>query len=622
MHSLRDGLHNNPAASALALLLVVLWLLMHGYQGFTGDAQIYAFQALARINPTLSTDLYLQNTSQDQYTLFSPFYALFIERLGLENAARLLTLFFTAWIVAAAWHLAAAITDKSTAWLAAAFFVIAAGDYGASGVFRVYEPYLTARLPAEALVISALACHFRGMRALGLSLSIAALLVHPLMALPGLLVLICVWLPIRLSLFGAFAGLFAALGIALSATALPAVAHAFSIMDAPWLEVVQERSQFLFLQLWTLRDWDVNLRPLMYLVFMVLVFDDARIRRFCIAALLVGSCGLIIALVACLIGPVAVLVQGQAWRWIWIPCLLSTLLLPAAVFRVWRAEKFGPFCALLLICGWVVSALGGTACVLLALCLWSLRKNISYRTTPYLRWMAVAVVIAALAWVAGNSFGLRPMSIAKIGSIGGVKVCAALLFALVWRWLRGTRAIGPPLGVCVLLLLVSLFIVPASFKQARVLVSESAIEEFAGWTSAIPADSTVLVAPPRDVGSFVWFTLGRPNYLALDQSAGVIFSHDTALEVRRRSELLLPLMDPTWAILSGIRASAGKRKSESPTRPLTAQALIRVCADPKLGFVISPQSVGFDPLRHLHAGAWKDWNLYDCKRVRPAMPKT
>jgi len=92
--------------------------------------------------------------------------------------------------------------------------------------------------------------------------------------------------------------------------------------------------------------------------------------------------------------------------------------------------------------------------------------------------------------------------------------------------------------------------------------------------------------------------------------------------VRRRSEVLLPLMDPTWKILSGIRASASGGHKSPPTRPLTAEALIQVCADPKLGFVISPQDVGFQLLRHEQAGAWKDWNLYDCARLRPAMPAT
>src|SRR5271165_1777301 len=129
MHSLRNALQNNLLTSTLVLMLTVLWLLMHGYQGFAGDAQIYAFQALARIHPALSADLYLQNTSQDQYTVFSPIYAWFIGWIGLENAARLLTLVFTAWLFAATWKLAAALTASevanraanAAAWLGAVF---------------------------------------------------------------------------------------------------------------------------------------------------------------------------------------------------------------------------------------------------------------------------------------------------------------------------------------------------------------------------------------------------------------------------------------------------------------------------------------------------------------------
>src|SRR5580692_4228 len=87
---------------ALGVMLTTLWLLLHGYHGLTGDGQIYAFQALSRIHPQLATDLYLQNTSQDQFTIFSPLYAWFIGLTGLENAARLLTMLFTAWFLAAA----------------------------------------------------------------------------------------------------------------------------------------------------------------------------------------------------------------------------------------------------------------------------------------------------------------------------------------------------------------------------------------------------------------------------------------------------------------------------------------------------------------------------------------
>src|SRR3984885_12724345 len=103
MHSSNLGFQSKFATLPPALLLVTLWLLMHGYHGLTGDGQIYAFQAFARLHPHLRADLYLQNTSQDRFTIFSPVYAWFIGLFGLENAARLLAVLFTIWLWAAAW---------------------------------------------------------------------------------------------------------------------------------------------------------------------------------------------------------------------------------------------------------------------------------------------------------------------------------------------------------------------------------------------------------------------------------------------------------------------------------------------------------------------------------------
>src|SRR5258705_374194 len=108
MHSSNPRFQSKFTALSLALMPVTLWLLLHGYHGLTGDGQIYAFQAFARLHPNLTTDLYLQNASQDQFTLFSPAYAWCIGLLGLENAARLLTLVCSAWFLAASWSFASA----------------------------------------------------------------------------------------------------------------------------------------------------------------------------------------------------------------------------------------------------------------------------------------------------------------------------------------------------------------------------------------------------------------------------------------------------------------------------------------------------------------------------------
>ena len=293
--------------------------------------------------------------------------------------------------------------------------MIAAGDYGAAGVFHISDSFLTARLPAEALVITAFACYCHGMTRLAAVMSAAALFVHPLMAFPGILLLICLWLPVRLRLIGAIAGVLAALGVALAATTLPSAAHVFTVMDADWVEVVRERSQFLFLQLWSVHDWDINLRPLLFLIFIAAAMDEKRVRRILRAGLIVGRCGLAVALVGSLIGPVAVLVQGQAWRWEWMACLLSVLLLPATLLRISRDKMCGPLCAVLLIGGWVIFPLRHGlrfACI----DLWSLRKRVSDRAVSYFRWIALSAP-SRLAWIVSNSLDLGSMTLNKIASM-------------------------------------------------------------------------------------------------------------------------------------------------------------------------------------------------------------
>jgi hypothetical protein len=632
MHSPNFGIQSKFAIFALALLPATLWLLMHGYHGITEDGQIYAFQAYARLHPQLAADLYLQNTSQDQFTLFSPLYAWFIGLLGLENAARLLTLIFTVWYLAAAYGFARAVAGRDNAWLAVAFLLIVAGDYGGSGVFQILDPFLTARLPAEALIISALFCHARHMKVLALSLTLAALFIHPLMALPGLLTIICLRLPLRLSVVGAIGGVLVTFILAVLAAHAAAFSDVLPVMDASWTEVVQERSQFLFLQLWSIRDWAVNARPFIFLAFTVFAVTDERIRKLCMVATLVGGAGSAVAFIGGLIGPVALLVQGQAWRWVWIAVFVSAALAPFTLLQVWRDEKGGPLCALLMVLGWTLPGVYGTACASLGLIFWLVRAHMSDRLASRFRWAFAALGAAIVVWTFAKcwaiispptlSSGRAPLGLAQVQDIFALKIPAVLLGALVWWGIGIRRTTWVPVVLSAMLAAFSLLIFPAAFRQARALGTAAEIQEFADWESVIPPTGTVLVAPPRDVGAFVWFTLARPNYLALDQSSGVVFSRTTSLEVRRRSEVLLPLIDPDWKIRTDLAKSGGGRKKLGATRPLTAKNLVAVCADPQLGFVISPEKIGFDRLRHEHAGTWKDWNLYDCRKVRSALPAT
>jgi hypothetical protein len=624
-------------AIAFSLMMLTLWAVTHRYRGFARDGELYAFQAMARLHPSLGADLYLQNTSQDQYTIFSPIYATFIKMLGLQTAEMVLFSICTVWFLTAAWMLARRLSTADGAWLSVTLLIVTEGYYGAYQIFSYSENYLTARLLGEALTATALASHFHGWRRLALMIGALALFVHPLMAIPGVVLLICLWLPVRLASIFAVAGVLTILAFALIASTMPASSGLAVVMDPAWLEVVRERSQFLFLKYWTTTDCEIAARPFVCLTLTALVMPDLRIRKLCLSAMLVGASGMAVAAIAGAIGPIAILLQGQAWRWVWVTAFASVVLLAPTAVSIWRDDRCGPLCAMLLILGWTCSGVDALACVDAALILWLLRSRFSVAAAGHLRWAAGAIGILTAGWILSNrwAFAWAPTALSgpdspvtgRLRDIFGLGISGAILAWLSWYGIRMLRSGWAIYLVGVTFLAAAAWIVPKSFQQPETVGTAAELRDFADWREAIPPASNVLLIPTGKSASFMWFTLVRPSYLSVAQSAGVVFSRATSLEVRRRSEVLMPLGDPDWKILTSITAQKSQRlkgastaASAAASQPLTRDILIQLCDDPKLNFVIAQENVGFDPLRHAGPGRFNDWNLYDCRRVRSATP--
>lgn len=606
-------------------MLIALWSLTHRYLGFDGDAKLYAIQALAKIHPALNHDVYLQNESQDRYTVFSPLYAWCIELFGLQSAELALTIVFKAWFLAAAWSLIRALSTSTVAFLTVASFIILPAGYGALHLFQYSEDWLTARSMAEAMVVTSIAMYVRGFKTIGFVVAIAAMAVHPLMALPGLLLLMCLWLPSRIASIGAAAGVVAVAGVACAAPLLAANVPMFTLLDRDWLEVVRERSQFLFVSLWPVDDWKLNARPLMTLVLTLLVMDDVRVRKLSMAALLVALAGLAVAAIADFIGPVALLIQGQAWRWIWVAGFTAVLLLAPTAIKVWRDDRCGPLCAILLICGWTFSAIDGVYCIGAALAIWIYRNRLTHRSSGYLRSAAAALGVILVGWAIFNVWniafsghvvlGREPVVLAITKNVLALDVIPVLLMGAFAYLIAKSRSIVLLTGTSIALLLISCLVLPGAYKEAGRLSPAIGTDEFADWQRAIPESANVFIAPSPISAAFAWFILGRPSYLSLDQSSGVIFSRKTEVEIRRRAEVALPLWDTNWNVRLVLTPKNGTNKLAPSVRPLTKQTLLRLCHDPQLNFVVAKENVGFNPVAHTHPGTWKDWYLYDCRQV-------
>lgn len=577
---------------AEVLLLALLWSLSHHYLGLGGDARLYAVQAFARVHPNLFHDLYLQNSSQDSYTLFSTLYAPCIRLIGLQGAALTLTVVFKVIFFAAAWVLARRLFHGVDAVWAVALLILIPGAYGAYGIFHYAEDWLTARSAAEALVVAAIACSLYGCWRAGLLIACGTMLLHPLIALPGLLWLVCLRPPLRLSAIGVAGLAFLALAVASISLWKPLPGHLFVLMDPAWIEVVRERSQFLFVELWRPNDWSLNARPFLSLLLSVLAVDDRRVRKFGVTAMLVGASGLALAFIATLLGPISILLQGQAWRWVWVTSFASVILLASTLRALWRAEGWGPLCIPLAIFGWTFPPIGGVLCLGSALVLWLARDLIKDRDAEFRSGLQALLNLISVAQA-----GAREM------------------------WITGSRQAILPWFAMAGLFAACLYCLPRALHDAANIFTAAEIADYSDWRGAIAPEANVLVYPVRNSAAFAWFILQRPSYLTVDQSSGVVFSRATALEVRRRSQVLLPLMDPDWRILSDItQAASGAGSGSSLPHPLAREGLTSACRDPQLNFVVAAENIGFRPLRQPSPGGRQYWYLYDCRVVNDAHP--
>ncbi len=535
--------------------------------------------------------------------------------------------FKTAFFVAA-WFLVRRFTGRDVTFLAVSLLIVTSGRYGAFNVFHYAEDWLTARSPAEALVLTALALHARSAQFSALLVGCIALVVHPLMALPGMLVLICLSVPLHFALWGAAGGIVGALGLASYGVHIARPSGLLALMDPNWLEVVRERSIFLLPQTWFVSDWKITARPLLSLTLCAFAIDDARVKKLCLSALLVGASGIAVALISSYVGPIATLLQGQAWRWVWVGACVGVLLVPLCATSLWNAAGLGPMVAALLVAGWIFDRADGALLISIALLIWLGRRRVSVRILRDCRWAAALVGAVVAAQTAASAWSVLSREIFHTGPRpGALSVTRDLLklepLALVLPWaflwqIRSRRSPAVLAVVCAALLLAIGVTLPAAIhSDARVEIRPLA-PELQEWRRVIPLNANVLVVPTPVSPTLAWFSLQRPSYLSIDQSSGVVFSRATAQEIRRRSEVVRPVWDSTWRLSSrnlrehGLTASSSSLGSFAS---LTATGLAQMCRDPALDFVVAQEKVGPTAAAVPSSGPWRDWNLYDCHSI-------
>lgn len=563
--------------------LVALFLRVHPYHGIWHDAVIYTMLALRHLEPeALGGDAVFSHGSQGTFTLFPLLHAAVIQQFGLQQAAWLMTRAGNVAWACCGLLLSRRLLGPRDAWLAIALLIAVPGQYGASSVFAYDESFVSPRTLAEAAVLLALwAALGRQWLWAGVA-SVAAFLLHPIMAAPGLLLVVGMADPDRAPRRLAIAvtsGLLAAAAVSVAAPVGP-----LRLIDPQWRAELEAVQGYLFTNLWSLGDWQRTVVPAATLVVALLVLQAGRVRQMARCALAIGAAGIVLSVVTDNALPIALVAQGQPWRWMWITKFVAVLLLVPTAQALWGRGMSGRSVLALLAVGWMGSedALGMEAslCAVLVAVLWSRGS----RPLPYLP--AAAMAAAGLFFV--GVYALVGVPTWCVGS--GVAIAAWWLLFFV----------SSPMPVYALALLGAGVVAHQVVRNSDLPIAanyEVLARSLQPWTRRIRPDQTVLFMPDSAAGS--WLALRRRNYLI---TFGLVFARETTAESHRRLARVGAPGSP-WEM----DALPGFMK---PPPPL--QELLRLCSAPGLDFVVLQFSY---PVRHLVASVGppnRALYLYDC----------
>jgi hypothetical protein len=598
------------AILALGLSVLAVWALQHPYGDIEHDAMLYALLALARLHPdTVSNDVFLRFGSQDHFTVFSPVFSFMVRHFDLAPAAAIMTVVSQAALYGCAWCVARRFMSPASALLGTGLLLALPGFYGSGHLFSYTEDFLTARLPAEALALGSLAAALSGRMRIALASILAAMLIHPIIASAGVVMLSLIHLAApRPRLATTLAG-------TLLLVVLPAAVmmHTgpFARFDTLWLNLVTEFTRYLFVSNWSLDDWVRVAIPIVVLLLGCLFAVQPVLRMVCACAIVCACSGVALTWIWCDLLQAILPTQMQLWRWVWMTAVLSVLLSPLIATECWESGSALQRAALVFIGSALLLRADSGAAFALLFAVMSAGLARWHTQFKYGRYILIGA-FALLAFALG------------LGIADGLPTALLLACALFAVWALGERLQSTPWKTSALAAAAAvacLAVAPGAARSWTRFQFTSAMQtRFAPWRERLPVQAEVLW-PESPVG--VWYLLDRPSYWSAPQMAGFVFSRPAAVKLARR---LAGVRDALRA--SGAHSGpAQDPDSVKPVRssvPRTLESLQLVglpiiCADPDLGYLVTSRRLGpsaMPPVTPDPARPQSHYYIYDCKDYR------
>ncbi len=564
--------------------LIPVTMLLRPYGGLTQDARIYIGRGVADLDPAgVGRDMMFVHDGQSGFSLMRPIVDALLSIATPGQAAAVLVATGLACWVAAATALARSFAEGRIAWAVVVAMLVLPAHYGAFDVFSYADAVATPRLFAQAAVLAALAALLVERRAAGFGLLGVGLVLHPLIALPGLALAAILVVKVDRRWLS---GLGAALVLLLGAVALhlPLVDRLTSLIDPVWLAILRERSRYLFPSLWPAEAFGP---PVAHITAVIvagsLVAGRARTLLWSVAGLAIG--GVAVAFVFGDLVPVTLIAQLQLWRATWLLTALANAALVPAAAGLWRRGAAGRLTLALLALTWLSVAAPGFA-ALLGLATLALHAADRRGAVPPLSgrilWIAAVAVLAVAAIGVAASASALLLLLSSVRDQAGEVTWGYVLMSdvQVIPTMALLAAIGllprhhPAsrvgcYGAAAALLVCGAALWDSRTAEARLIEGSGQAADLRRMIGTAPGEVLWI-----DDDSETWFTIGRPSFMSTVQAGPILFSRDLAVAWHERAMWLtgLGLMRP-----EDTAPWAGKTKGRNLA--LTTDAVRSFCAD-------------------------------------------
>jgi hypothetical protein len=317
---------------------------------------------------------------------------------------------------------------------------------------------------------------------------------------------------------------------------------------------------------------------------------------------------------------VEIVIKGQPWRWTWLSTYIAVITFVPTWATCWKSGGLIRLACVLVYSSWVFPLIWSFPNLIaapiagLALLVYYLRDRIAADHLKYFKWLTLGVAGMAAVAVVMTTIPLLQLdfttnresqTVETARNLAALALPAVAVVLAVWLATVRLRLAASALAIAALVVAALATLVPSAYTTWTGSPYQSAYASFAQWRTAIDHRRDVLwLSSPVPV----WLLLDSPAYLSTSQSAGVVFSRETALEVQRRAAALAPLV--------GRSRFAINKHEPGRMQALTTDILGELCSDPRLGYVVSADKLDM-VRRAAPKGRWSGVYLYSCDDLHP-----